>query len=74
MSFRAKKKASIGYKYEGSSVLSDESDKSDDDSDLSDIDISVNVNELTEDQTTSLDNLATTFGIAAKYYCRFVER
>ena len=68
---RARKKASIGYKYEGSSVLSDDSDKSDDDSDLSDIDISVNVNELTDDQKTSLDSLATTYGIASKYYCRF---
>ena len=69
---RAKKKASIGYKYEGSSVMSDESDKSDDDSDLSDIDISVNVNELNDEQKTSLDSLATTFGIAQKYYCRYV--
>jgi len=70
----AKKKASIGYKYEGSSVLSDESDKSDDESDLSDIDISINVNELTDEQKTSLDSLATTFGIASKFYCRQLLR
>ena len=75
MIYRAKKKASIGYKYEDSSVLSDDSDKSDDDddSDLSDIDISVNVIELSEEQRTSLDSLATQFGVADRYYCRSVS-
>eukprot|EP00795_Rhopilema_esculentum_P013317 gene13317-4161_t len=66
----AKKKASIGYKYEGSAVLSEDSDKSEDESDISDIDISVNIHDLSEEQKTSMDSLATQFGIADQYYCR----
>eukprot|EP00794_Sanderia_malayensis_P017616 gene17616-19370_t len=66
----SKKKASIGYKYEDSSIVSEDSDDSDADSDISDIDISVNVSELSEDQRKSLDNLATLYGIADQYYCR----
>ena len=51
-------------------MLSEDSDKSDDESDLSDIDISVNIHDLSEEQKTSMDSLATQFGIAEQYYCR----
>jgi len=70
---RSKASAKIHYQYEGSSVVSENDDDSNDsesDGELSDIDISVNVLELTPEQKSHLDALATQYGVGYGQYCR----
>ena len=66
-------KASIGYTYEDSNLVVNETEfdsgsDSESDEDL-DIDVAVNVDELDEEQRDELDNLALKFGMEAGKYC-----
>ncbi|KAK3753321.1 hypothetical protein QZH41_015260, partial [Actinostola sp. cb2023] len=70
-------KASIGYSYDdcGGSVAeggddSDESDDSDSDSIPSDIDVTVDIDELTKHDMQEIDSIAMNYGMAPAQYCR----
>ena len=66
-------KASIGYTYEDSNLVVNETEfdsGSDSESDVDlDIDVAVDVDELDEEQRDELDNLALKFGMEAGKYC-----
>ncbi|KAM3911852.1 CLK4-associating serine/arginine rich protein isoform 1-T2 [Leptodactylus fuscus] len=81
----AEKKASIGYTYEDSTVAdlgvsdkeeedSDDESKSDEDEVIPDIDVEVDVDEITEEQVADLNKQATSYGMAEGDFVRMLRK
>ncbi|XP_068106986.1 CLK4-associating serine/arginine rich protein isoform X2 [Hyperolius riggenbachi] len=83
----AEKKATIGYTYDDSTVAdlgdspekgeeedSDDESKSDEDEIIPDIDVEVDVDEVTEEQVADLNKQATTYGMAEGDFVRMLRK